>query len=158
MNDLTSVLKDRAIFLGWIAGLTLVAALLWFGSFPFRSTCLMRSTNRVLAAMDDNRHLTSPLLRPVAGPVPLGSWYRLFNSNSIFLVFSIMQGGILIPCGAEISERGEVVEIIPLGSHALQVMDQIPPNLIQIYSRRIEAAAPSALAVAADTSGRGRRR
>jgi len=150
MNDLTSVLKDKAIFVGWIAGLTLVAALLWSFSFPFRSFCLMRSTNRVFIAMDDSRRLVAPLPRPVAGPVPLGCWYRLNESDSLFMVFSIMQGGILVPCGAEISESGEIVEIIPLGSHARQVMDRIPPNLIQIYSRRIEA-------VAADMSRRGRR-
>ena len=150
MNDLPSVLKDRAIFVGWIAGLTLVAALLWSFSFPLRSTCLLRSTNKVFIAMDDNRRLAAPLLRPVAGPVPLGCWYRLDESESLFLVFSIMQGGILVPCGAEISESGEVMEIIPLGNHARQIMDQIPPNLIQIYSRRIEAAA-------VDTSRRGRR-
>jgi len=150
MNDLTSVLKDRAILVGWIAGLTLVAALLWSFSFPLRSTCLMRSTNKVLIAMDDSRHLAAPLPHPVTGPVPLGCWYSLYESDSLFLVFSIMQGGILVPCGAEISEGGEVVEIIPLGNHARQVMDQIPPNLIQIYIRRIESAA-------ADTSRRGRR-
>jgi hypothetical protein len=153
MNGLSSVLKDRAIFAGWIAGLVLVAALLWSFSFPFRSACLMRSTNKILITMDDSRRLAAPLLRPAAGPVPLGCWYRLHESSSLFLVFSIMQGGILVPCGAEISESGEVVDIIPLGSHARQVMDQIPPNLIQIYSRRIEAAASAA----ADTSRRGRR-
>jgi len=154
MKDLTSVLKDRAIFVGWIAGLVLVAALLWSFSFSLRSTSLLRSTNKILISMGDNRRLAAPLLRPVAGPVPLGCWYRLYESDSLFLVFSIMQGGILVPCGAEIAENGEVVEVIPLGSHAQQVMDTIPGNLVQIYVHRIETAAVTAVA---DASGRGRR-
>ena len=146
MNDLTSVLKDRAIFLGWIAGLTLVAALLWSFSFSFRSMCLLRSTNKVLISMGDNRRLAPLPLRPAAGLAPLGCWYRLYESNSLFLVFTIMQGGILVPCGAEIGENGKVIEVIPLGSHARQVMDKIPRNLVQIYVHRIESAVLTAIA------------
>jgi len=154
MKDLTSVLKDRAIFVGWIAGLILAAALLWSFSFHFRSMCLLRSTNKVLISTGDTRRLAAPLLRPVAGPVPLGCWYRLNESDSLFLVFSIMQGGILVPCGAEVAENGKVVEVIPLGSHARQVMDQIPQNLVQIYVHRIESAAITAVT---DAPERGRR-
>jgi hypothetical protein len=146
MKDRTSVLKDRAIFTGWIAGLVLVAALMWSFSFPLRSMSLLRSTNKVLISMGDNRRLAAPLLHPVAGTVPLGCWYRLYESDSLFLVFLIMQGGILVPCGAEIGENGKVIEVIPLGSHARQVMDKIPRNLVQIYVHRIESAALTAIA------------
>jgi len=139
MKDIPSVLKDRALFFGWIAGLILVAALLWSLSFPFRSMCLLRSTNKVLISMGDDRRLAAPLPRISAGPVPLGCWYRLNESDSLFLVFSIMQGGILVPCGAEIAANGEVVEVIPLGSHARQVMDKIPQGLKQVYVNRIES-------------------
>jgi hypothetical protein len=152
MNGLTSALKDRAIFVAWIAGLVLIASLLWFLSFPFRSACLMNSTNKILVSMDvpeyaaRPRHLSAPLLRPSSGPAPLGCWYRLSESDSLFYVFVLMHGGILVPCGAEISERGEVTEIIPLGSHARQVLGRIPQGLVQIYVHRIESAAADAAA------------
>ena len=146
MTNLTVVLKDRAILLGWIAGLILIASLLWSLSFPFRAFCLMRSTNKVFIVMNDSRRLAAPLSQPSGGPVSLGCWYRLTGSGSLFYVFTLVQGGILVPCGAEISEDGKVTEIIPLGSHARQIMSRIPPGLIQLYIRRIEAAAPSAVA------------
>ena len=141
MKDFTSVLKDRGIFLGWVAGLALIALLLWSLSFPFRANRLMESTNRVLASMEDTRVLSAPLSQPFAAPVPLGCWYRLADSGSLFFVFVIMRDGILVPCGAEMSVYGEVTEVLPLGSHARRVFDRIPQGLIQVYVRRIETAA-----------------
>ena len=141
MNNLTSVLKDRLLLLGWIIGLTLAAVLLWSLTFQFRSVCLMRSTNRVLASQEDLRSLSAPLPQPFASPVPLGCWYSIENSSSLFFVFAILRDGILVPCGVEISERGEVTDLVPLGSHARKVIGRIPQGLIQVYLRRIESAA-----------------
>jgi len=154
MKDMTLELKDKMVFAGWIAALILVASLLWSLSFPFRADCLMRATNKVLIAMDDRRHLAAPVLRPSTGPAPLGCWYRLYESGSLFFVFTVMREGILVPCGAEISEQGQVVEIIPLGNHARQVMERIPQGLIQVYVRRIESGAA---AIIAAESGRKER-
>jgi len=142
MTNLTVLLRDRAILAGWIAGLVLIASLLWSLSFPFRAFCLMRSTNKVLIAMEDSRRLIAPLPHS-STPASLGCWYRLSGSgdSALFYVFALVQGGILVPCGAEISGKGEVLEIIPLGSHARQIMNRIPPGLIQLYVRRIETAA-----------------
>jgi hypothetical protein len=147
MIGLTHVLKDRAILVAWIAGLILFASLLWFLSFPFRSACLMNSTNKILASMDavdsvaPHQLLSAPLLRPYAGQTPMGCWYRISDSDSLFYVFVLMHGGILVPCGAELSEGGKVTEIIPLGNHARQVMGRISPDLVQVYVNRIESAA-----------------
>jgi hypothetical protein len=139
VKDFIPVIKDRAIFLGWIAGLVIISILLWSFSYPFRATCLMLSTNKVLISMADERRLTSPLLRPPAVPVPLGCWYRLANSNSLFFVFTIMREGILVPCGAEIFENGDV-SISPLGSHARQLFERIPQSIMQVYIHRIESS------------------
>jgi hypothetical protein len=154
MKRTTSALKDRAVFAGWVAALVIIAALMWSLSFPFRADCLMRATKKILSSMDDDRYLVTPLLRPVTEPAPLGCWYRLFGSNSLFFVFAIMREGILVPCGAEISEQGKIVEIIPLGNHARQVIDQIPQGLIQVYVRRIESAAVSVIAAKPERRGR----
>jgi hypothetical protein len=157
MTNLTVLLKDRAIFVGWIAGLVLIASLLWSLSFPFRAFCLMRSTNKVLIAMDDSRRLIAPLPHS-AVPVSLGCWYRFSDStgstgSGLFYVFALVQGGILVPCGAEISREGEVVDIIPLGNHARQIMKRTPPGLIQLYVRRIKSAAVVVAAAAAIPQG-----
>jgi hypothetical protein len=147
MNGLTHVIKDRAVLVAWIAGLVLIASLLWFLSFPFRSTCLMNATNKILASMNNDgsgappKLLSAPLLRPFRGSAPLGCWYRVSDSNSLFYVFVLMNGGILVPCGAEINEEGKIGGIIPLGNHARQVIGRIPPNLIQAYASRIESSA-----------------
>ena len=140
MNNPVPSLKSRVVFWAWIAGLLLAAALLWSLSFPFRASCLMRVTNKVLASMNDERRLSAPLTHLSARAVPLGCWYSLAESSSLFLVFTVMRGGILIPCGAEITENGEIMEIIPLGSHSRQVMEKMPRALLQVYVHRIETA------------------
>jgi len=141
MNHITSALKDRLLLLGWIIGLTLAAVLLWSLTSQFRSACLMRSANRVLAAQDDPRSLSAPMQHPFASPVPMGCWYTIEDSPSLFFVFAILRDGILVPCGAEISEKGEVTDLIPLGSHARKVIGRIPQGQVQVYLRRIESAA-----------------
>ena len=140
MTVLVSSLKDRAVLLGWIAGLVLAATLLWSLSFPFRSACLMRSANKSLIETGDERRLSAPLPRPVKGQFPLGCWYTLEGSESLFFVFTVMRDGIFVPCGAEISGEGKVTGIVPLGSHARQVMDYIPRGVIDVYRHRIEYA------------------
>ncbi|MCL2044386.1 MAG: hypothetical protein FWG89_09625 [Treponema sp.] len=141
MTITAPVLKDRAVLCGWIAGVTVFAILLWSLTFNFRAAHLMRSTNRVLAAMEDGRVLSAPLSRPAAGHISLGGWYHLAGTNAFFAVFTIMHNGILVTCGAEISAEGKVVEVIPLGNLARSVMDRIPQGLIQVYVRRIETSA-----------------
>ena len=146
MINVTSGLKDRAIFLGWIAALTLIALFSWSLTFQFRATCLMRSANRILALQEDDRRLSAPLAAPFAVPGPLGCWYSLADSGSLFFVFAIMRDGILVPCGAEVSETGEVTQLVPLGSHAQKVMGRIPQGVIQVYVHRIESAVAKRMA------------
>jgi len=154
MTNVTLVLKDRAILAGWIAGLVLIGSLLWSLSFPFRAMCLMRSTNKVFITMDDSRRLIAPVPHSAAATTSLGCWYRLSGGDgSLFYVFTLVQGGILVPCGAEISGEGKVIEIIPLSSHARQIMSRIPPGVVQLHIRRIESAA---LFVVANVSQGGR--
>jgi len=143
MNNLTAALKDRAIFAGWIAGLILIASLLWSLSFPFRTFCLLKATNKIFMTMDDPRRLVSSLPHSAGDQVSLGCWYRLSGSDSgsLFYVFTFIQGGILVPCGAEISDAGEVTDIIPLGNHARRILGRTPHGLIELYVRRIESAA-----------------
>jgi hypothetical protein len=141
MSKLVPELKDRAIFLGWLAGLVLAGALIWSFSFSFRANCLLRSVNRALIAAADQRRLLAPLERPAAKPAPLGIWYSLVSSDSRMFVFAIIRDGILLPCGAEVSPAGTVVDIIPLGVHAGRAMGRLPPGILRMYTRRIETVA-----------------
>jgi len=141
---MSPILKDRLILLGWIAGLLLAAALIWSLSFNYRAAALARSVNRALDAAADERMIDSCLPRRFARHSPMGFWYRLDESDSLFFVFVIMNEGILVPCGVEIDKSGKAVDVVPLGSHARQVIGRIPQGVIQIYLRRIEAAVKGA--------------
>jgi len=140
VNKLSPIVKDRLILLGWIAGLLLAASLAWSLSFPYRSAFLMRSVNKSLEAAGDTRIVSSPLPGRFTRPALMGFWYRLNESGSSFFVFTIMNEGILVPCGVEINEDGKAVGIVPLGSHARQVIGRIPQGVINVYIRRIESA------------------
>ncbi len=141
MNKLSPAVKDRLILLGWITGLLIAASLAWYLSFPYRADVLMRSVNKALEAAGDTRRVSSPLPRGAARPTPMGFWYRLYESDSLFFVIVIMNEGIFVPCGAEINKDGKAVDIVPLGSHARQIIGRIPQGVIQVYTRRIESAA-----------------
>jgi hypothetical protein len=141
MNKLSPTMKDRLILLGWFAGLLLAASLVWSLSFSYRSVSLMRSVSKVLEAAGDTRIIASHLPGRFTRPAPMGFWYRLYESDSLFFVFVIMNEGILVPCGVEIDKDGKAVDIVPLGSHARQLIGRIPQGVIQVYLRRIESAA-----------------
>ena len=145
-KKLAASLKDPAILFGWIASLILAAGLLWSLTFQFRASCLMRSANQSLIEMEDPRTLLAPVSRPLTGHFPLGCWYTIAGSDSLFFVFTIIRDGILVPCGVEISSEGKVTDIVPLGNHARQVMYRIPQGIIHVYMRRIESSV---------TAGRG---
>ena len=141
MNKLSPIVKDRLILLGWITGLLLAASLAWSLSFPYRSALLLRSVNKALEAAGDTREVSSPLPRGGTRPALMGLWYRLYESDSLFFVFVIMNEGVLVPCGVEINKDGKAAGIVPLGSHARQVIGRIPQGVIQVYIRRVESAA-----------------
>jgi len=140
MNKLSPTVKDRLILLGWFAGLLLAASLAWSLSFPYRANSLMRSVNKALEMAEDTRIIAGPLPGQFIKSSPMGLWYRLYESDSFFFVFVIMNEGILVPCGVEISKDGKAVDIVPLGSHARQLIGRIPQGVIQVYIRRVEAA------------------
>jgi len=144
MNKLSPMVKDRLILLGWIAGLLLAASLAWSLSFSYRADSLMHSVNKALEASGDTREVYLHLPRRFTRSSPMGLWYRLYESDSLFFVFVIMNEGIFVPCGVELDKDGKAVDIVPLGSHARQIIGRIPQGVIQVYLRRIESVASAA--------------
>jgi hypothetical protein len=144
-KGISEKLKGPGVFLGWIAGLFLIAGLLWFLSNPVRTRIVTRDINSVLRNSQEFRQLEAPLADKsiprlkAAKAAQLGIWYSLYNSEDRAVVFSIMAEGILVPCVLFVSSRGEPEGPIPLGVHAAQVLDRLPRGVLQTYLNRLLA-------------------
>ncbi|MDR0501848.1 MAG: hypothetical protein LBH16_00855 [Treponema sp.] len=137
-----NILKDKAIFLGWIMGLLIIISLVWILTQPAQANYLLRSVNNILLTAGDSRRLVSYTPKPGGKAQLMGYWYLMNNAERMF-VFACFQDGILVPVGAVVSDNGKVSEIIPLSSHAVQVFDFIPQSILQMYVTRIESASGS---------------
>jgi hypothetical protein len=137
--------REISVFLGWIAGLFLIAGLAWFLTRPARGGSALRHINASLKALGETRELEAPLVFDrslprwkVAKAAQLGNWYALSNSEDRGVVFSVMADGILAPFLIFISPQGEAGQPIPLGAHSAQIMDRLPPGTLQTYIRRFQ--------------------
>ena len=133
--------KDKAILIGWIAGLLLIISLLWILSQPVVTHNLLRSVNNVFISNNDSRRIIANISVRSSKANLFGYWYSMNNSDDIMFIFTVFQDGILVPLGAVISADGNVVEIIPLSAHAVQVFEDFPESILRIYINRIETAA-----------------
>jgi hypothetical protein len=141
MSGAAPEFRDKAVFLGWIAGLLLAGLLLWSLTQSLQARYLLRAVNRVLIFREDTRRLAAPLNVRSLSAAPLGVWYSMIDSDSAMFVFALMWDGMLIPCGALVTTEGQVTDLIPLSGSAGQLLDRIPQRIIEIYIRRVEAAA-----------------
>ena len=132
------VLKDKAVLLGWIAGILLLISLLWILTSPLQARYILKSVNNVFINNDDSRRLQSHLNIKNAKADLLGYWYLMYNSTDKMFVFTVFQDGILIPLGAIISDNGKVSEVMPLSAHAAQIFNKLPDSVLRIYTHKIE--------------------
>jgi len=134
-------LKDKAILLGWIAGLLLIISTLWILSQPIITHNLLRSVNNVFINRNDSRRIIANIPVRSGKANLLGYWYSMNNSDDVMFIFTVFQDGVLVPLGAIISVDGDVMEVIPLSAHAVQIFGDLPESILQIYINRIETAA-----------------
>jgi len=134
-------MKDKLILFGWIAGLLLLASVIWILVQPALTFNLMRTVNNVLINNNDSRRISTYLQTKPGKAEIFGYWYTIFNSTNKFFVFTTFQDGILVPLGAVVSPDGDVSEILPLSAHAAQIFDAMPKSVLQMYVDRIEDAA-----------------
>ena len=134
----TKKLKERAALLVWITGLLLLISALWIFTSPLQANNLMRSVNNTLKNNDDSRRLSQYYRMKSGKSSPIGYWFTIYNSSEKMFVFGVFQNGILIPLGAVVSANGDVTEIIPLSTHAVQVFGDISDSVLQVYINRIE--------------------
>lgn len=140
MKDINE-LKDRAILLGWIAGLLIIISVIWIFSQPLQANYLLRTVNNVLINNNDSRRVLKYMPGKPGRAGLIGFWYSMYNSSELLLVFTVFQDGILVPLGAVVSANGNVEEIIPLSAHAVQIYEKMPQSILQIYIKRIENTA-----------------
>jgi hypothetical protein len=101
----------------------------------------MRSVNNVFINNGDSRRLYEFLPQKSGKAGLLGYWYSMRNSSDMMCVFTVFRDGILIPLGAIVSVHGNVQEIIPLSAHAVQIFENMPQSILQLYISRIETSA-----------------
>ena len=133
-------IKDKAVLFAWIIGLLLLISMLWIFTQPVQSYYLLRTVNNVFINNDDIRRLSASIPKKSDKTNLLGYWYSMYNSTDTMFLFTVFQDGILVPLGAVVSEDGNVIEIIPLSAHAVQVFDALPKSILQMYTARIETA------------------
>jgi len=134
-------LKDRAVLLGWIAGLLLLISLIWIFSQPLQAHYLLRAVNYVFINNNDERRIISYIKKKPGKTDLMGYWYTMYNTKDNMFVFTVFKDGILVPFGAIVSDNGNVNEIIPLSAHAVQIFDDIQQGILQMYVRQIEKTA-----------------
>ena len=135
------LLKDAAILAGWIAGLILIAGLLWVFTQPVRERFILNAVNQVLEQSGDSRRLETPISPGAlgAGVSRLGSWYTMTGGTKAF-VFAFIVEGTFFPSAAVVTPEGSVKEFIPLNNHAERMLRRISPKVLELYSRRIVGA------------------
>ena len=141
-KDMT-LIKNTAILAGWIAGLIILAGLIWFFTQPVRNRIMLNAVNQVLEHSGDTRRLDAPLSPGMITPGlhRTGSWYTMAGqtANRVF-VFAFTAEGTFFPCAAVVTPEGNVEEFIPLNNHAERMLKRLSPEIIKLYTRRIEGA------------------
>jgi len=134
-------LRDKAVLLGWIAGVLMLISLIWILSQPLQAHYLLKAINYVFINNNDERRVINYIQKKPGKTGLMGYWYSMYNTNDNMFVFTVFKDGILVPFGAIVSDNGNVQEIIPLSAHAVQIFDNLSQSILQMYVRRIEAAA-----------------
>ena len=147
MTEKTSALprgvKLWGTFLAWFLGPLILGAFCWILSQPIRNRGMIRQVNQVLS-MDGMPYRLEGAIAPwgmKGQAMQVGTWYRVVNSETWAVVFSIFQGGVNGSFLALISPEGAVDSLIPLSAVSLRMLDQLSQGVLELYTRRIEASA-----------------
>jgi hypothetical protein len=142
LKNLPPGLRTLGIFAAWIGGIILLGSLLWFLTQPVRQGMIIRSVNRILAAAGEPLRLEAAL-SPWGMPgraTQLGLWFSLTGSGERGLLFPVASDGAFASCLAVLSPEGRLRTLIPLSGHAQRIFPLIPPGVLGLYTRRIEAS------------------
>ena len=128
--------KDTAIIFGWIAALLLIAGIFWTLTQPVRNRQLVKNVNITLEQSGESRRLEEKF--PGGGLSFFGMSAWLASDGGKFVIFSFIGEGTFFPCAALVNPGGNVEKYIPLNSHGERILERCPPEILKIYTRRIE--------------------
>lgn len=130
--------KDKLILIAWITVILLLISMIFIFSNNLQKRQLMRTVNSVFYYRDDSRRISEYTEKTQFKSGIMGYWFSINNSTDKIFIFTVFQDGILLPLAAVVSQDGDVKEIIPMSEHALNVFDNIPQSILQVYVSKIE--------------------
>jgi len=130
--------KDKMVLFGWITGILILISIIWISTQTIQTKYLIQSVNKMFVNINDSRRVTEYIPKKFSKIGLMGYWFSMSNTSSQMFVFTVFMDGILVPLGAFVSVNGNVEDIMPLSSHAVQVFESIPQSILQIYIERIE--------------------
>jgi len=135
--------QDRLILAAWIFGLFLIGGLLWIGTGPWRASRMLREANLQLEKMGMAERLELPLgAWGAAGRAALaGTRFSLSGGKGTAFIFTMPLEGNFAASMVLVSKDGKVFSILPLGEHASILFGRSSPDLLDLYSKRVENAA-----------------
>jgi len=129
--------RDALLCLAWIGAVIVLGGGLWFFTQSYRTRIFTQSVNKTLARYAGRERIAEQPLFP-GNPAVGGVWFELINANGRAFVFTMMRNGNSAACVALTDENGNVRTILPLGSSADQIIEELPLPVYQFYANRIE--------------------
>jgi hypothetical protein len=148
-------LSETSVFTAWVAALALAGSLLWALTAGARGDITIKTVNRYLDGIGENRRIESALSTwHIPGRVnQLGTWYTMTSSERA-VIFPLIMEGIFSPCLAIINSDGKLGTLIPLTANGDSILPRLNPGYLQIWADRIEQNAAVLEQVQNETSVR----
>ena len=131
------ILKDSLIIIGWSFALIIFAGIFWYFTQPIRNRILVNTVNQVIEQSGDNRRILEPIMMRNIRDKGLGRWYYSTDNTKIY-IFIFIGKGTFFPCAAITTTDGSIEKYIPLNRYGERIFSDISPEIINIYSRRVE--------------------
>jgi hypothetical protein len=137
-----TTLSTKGIFLFWLAGLFLIAVLMWGPTGGLRTESEIKTANRILQDAGEKRRIEKAIsgwLLP-GRATQAGNWYTL-HDNNVAVIFTVPVDGIFVPFLATFNAENRIDGMYPLSRTAQRFLKRTPPNIFAIWTTRISAAA-----------------
>jgi hypothetical protein len=132
-------LSEISVFAIWTAVIVLAAALMWGFSTGLRDELTIRTVNKFLDSIGENRNIEQ-VISPwhIPGSVTqLGTWYTM-TSRETAVISPLIMEGIFSPYLAIIDDEGRLSTLVPLTVNGDRGLARINPGYLRIWIDRIE--------------------
>jgi hypothetical protein len=137
---------DRGVALLWCGVFSLILFLVFILSIGTRTRLMENEVNRVLAQNGYAKSLGAPIMPWLMNgtATQLGLWWNMRESENLAVVFPVIRDGIYSPFLGIIA-ADETIEFVPLSKNAVALHKRLSPEVMGIYSRRLNLAAKKVL-------------